>query len=228
MEKEEFYEKVKENPFVALGDLVYDFLFDNIITMKILPGSRINEVKIAKELGISRSPIRTAIERLVNEQLIVKESGKYPFVALITPDDCLQITQARVFIESNASYLAAQAIDQANLEKLKMLALNFEKIVESIELNGFETCDHEFHSCIVNASGNPYIIEMYNCIQSRVLRYRYYLRHRLGNQTLQTILKGNIKSHRAICYAMEIGLPTIVRDEVARHSDAMRDIFARW
>ncbi|MGE7767446.1 GntR family transcriptional regulator [Peribacillus sp. NPDC096540] len=228
MEKEEFHEKVKENPFAALGGLVYDFLFDNIITMKILPGSRINEVKIAKELGISRSPIRTAIERLVNEQLIVKESGKYPFVALITPYDCLQITQARVFIESNASYLAAQAIDQANLEKLKMLALNFEKIVESIELNGFETCDHEFHSCIVNASGNPYIIEMYNCIQSRVLRYRYYLRHRLGNQTLQTILKGNIKSHRAICYAMEIGLPTMVRDEVARHSDAMRDIFARW
>ncbi|MEJ8548693.1 GntR family transcriptional regulator [Brevibacillus borstelensis] len=228
METNKFHEKIKGQPFAVLSDLVYDFLLEMIITMKMLPGTRINEAQIAKQLEVSRSPIRTAIERLINERLVIKESGKNPFVALITPEDCLQITQARIVIESNASYLASQVIDRVNLEKLKKLALDYEKIVDNIELDGFETCDHEFHSCIVSASGNPYIIEMYNCIQSRVLRYRYYLRHRLGNHTLQKILKGSIKSHWAICYALEIGLPTVARDEVERHSDAMRDVFAKW
>lgn len=227
MEANDFQKRIKKQPFAVLGDVVYTFLFESIITLKMLPGTKINEAKIAKDLGISRSPIRKAVDKLVEEQLIVKEDNKY-IVSLITPKDYLQITQARVFIESQASYLAAQVINEKELEKLKMLIVEFEKKIDDERVTGFEDCDHNIHSHIVNSCGNSYIIEMYNCIQYRVLRYRYSLRSRLSTSDLRSALKSSAKSHWGVYYALQQGLSSVARDEAAMHADAMRDVFAIW
>lgn len=69
---------------------------------------------------------------------------------------------------------------------------------------------------------------MYDCISDRVLRYRYYLRHKLGNKELKVILQESIKAHSAIRHIMDIGLPSLARDELARHTDTMKNVFAKW
>lgn len=228
MDKLEFQKKVKENPFGVLGDLVYDYLFEKIITMQIFPGARLHEAQIANELGISRSPIRAAIDRLIEEKLVLKQSSKYPYIAPVTPEDWIQMTHARIIIESKAGYFAAQNIDDSTLERLKTLAAQYDAICETPDLKGFEQCDHDFHQTIVNACGNPYIIEMYNTIDYRVLRYRYNLRHRIPIEQLQGIIQKSSKSHWTLIFLLEKGLSMLVRDEIETHLDVMRDIFAKW
>ena len=73
MTTEEFQKQIADNPFAAINDLVYKYLYDNIVTMEIVPGSSLNESSIAKELQISRTPIRSAIELLERDGLAKRE-----------------------------------------------------------------------------------------------------------------------------------------------------------
>ncbi len=228
IKKEELDKKLDDKPFSNLGDLIYEILHEKIITMEILPGSKINESQLADNLDLSRSPVRTAINRLADEKLINRVERKYPEVSSITPEDLLYITDARVFIESQAGYLAASIIDEDTVNELRQTAKEFEDIISHISLKDFEKCDHKFHSLIIESCGNPLIIEMYDCISDRILRYRHYLRHKLGNKELKVILQESIKAHSAICYAMDIGLSSLASDELARHSNTMKNVFTKW
>ena len=224
----QFHMQMKENAFTPLGDLVYNYLFDQIITMEMLPESRLNEAQIAKQLGVSRSPIRAAIERLIDEQLVIKTQGKYPIIAPVTQEDWIEMTHARTVIESKASYYAAQVIDSMTIEKLKMLASKYDEISKSPTLEGFEKCDHEFHTTIVYACRNKYLIDMYESIQYRVLRYRYNLRQRMPLESLIPMIQNTAQSHWGIIFLLEKRITTVVADEMAQHLDIMRDIFAHW
>lgn len=228
MDKLKFDKLIEQNPFASYSDLIFDDLFDKIITLELLPGTNINSTYISNTLDISRSPVQTAINKLVEERLLIKDEHKYPYIAQITVEDCLEMTQARIFIESYAGYLAAPIIKEKYLSKLKDLSNQYENIVMQSGAVGFEKCDQEFHSCVIEASENSYLIEMYEILQSRILRYRYYLRHKLGDEKLQKTLIKSVKSHKVICHALEMGLALVVRDELTRHNDAMRDVFAKW
>ncbi|MCL2492703.1 MAG: GntR family transcriptional regulator [Clostridiales bacterium] len=225
--REEFKRALEKQPFLVIGDFVYNYLCDEIIRMHLPPGTKINEANIAKELEISRSPVHAAVCRLMDDQLIHKEEGKYPYVSLVSAEDCLKISQARSFLESSAAYFAAQMIEENEVKQMLSLAEKYEKAVSDKALPNFEICDHSFHSQIIYNSKNKYFIEMYKCIEPRILRYRYYLRKRLAPKLLQETLKESTKSHYAICKALQIGLPAVARDEVYRHSDQMRDVFTK-
>ncbi len=58
---------MKENPFLHLEDIIYQALRMEIIGLRIAPGSKLNESKIAEDLGVSRTPVRNALARLVEE-----------------------------------------------------------------------------------------------------------------------------------------------------------------
>ena len=59
------FEKIRsENPFMPLNDIVHELVLQEIISFSLMPGSRISESSIAQELGISRSPVKAALEKL--------------------------------------------------------------------------------------------------------------------------------------------------------------------
>lgn len=219
--------EIKKNPFASLNKLIYNFLFENIINLSILPGTKINESNLAKNLNISRSPIQIAINKLCDDQLIIKNKNK-KIVSSITSDDFLKITQARSFIEGSASYLSAKVISTDDLEFLKKCAAEFEEIVKDESLNNFETCDHNFHTTIVNACDNEYLIEMYNSVKYQILRYRYSLRHKVEREILRNLLQNTVKSHWTLYHSLKMGYSNTVKDEAMYHSDAMRDAFINW
>ena len=70
---------MKENPFLHLEDIIYQALRMEIIGLRIAPGSILNESKIAEDLGVSRTPVRNALARLVEE-----EYAAYLAASLIT------------------------------------------------------------------------------------------------------------------------------------------------
>ena len=66
--------QIESEPFVRIWKMIYDHLYKEIITLELFPGSKITESGIAKELAISRSPVKKALDLLVHEKLLV-DSG---------------------------------------------------------------------------------------------------------------------------------------------------------
>ena len=62
------FEKIRsENPFMPLNDIVHELVLQDIISFAVMPGSRISESSIAQGLGISRSPVKAALEKLASK-----------------------------------------------------------------------------------------------------------------------------------------------------------------
>lgn len=87
MNKHELDEMLAENPFLVLSDVIYQSLYNDIIQLKMPPDSRLNESKIAEELGISRSPVKSALSKLEKDGLVYKKSGKILAVSWMTKED---------------------------------------------------------------------------------------------------------------------------------------------
>ncbi len=71
------FEKIRnENPFMPLNDIVHELVLQDIISFAVMPGSRISESSIAQELGISRSPVKAALEKLAANNYIKRQNSR--------------------------------------------------------------------------------------------------------------------------------------------------------
>ena len=82
MDRQELIQYIKDHPFAVLSDLVYQYIVDAIVDVRFVPGSKINTKQISEELGISRTPVRTALERLVDEKLVEQVNNVFDAIGL--------------------------------------------------------------------------------------------------------------------------------------------------
>lgn len=175
MEKEEFAQRLNDQPFSVLSDLVYEYIQDAIVETKYAPGSKINTKRISEDLGISRTPVRTALEQLEKEKLVESVGEKGFKVSLVDWKDCLALYDIREMIEGNAAYIAANTITDQQLEELKLVLAKHRKANEAGDYRmTFET-DTRFHEIIVHATRNAYLIDMFNSLRVWIRRYHYAL-----------------------------------------------------
>ena len=99
MTKEEFEAKLKDSPFLV-GDLVYQWLLDRIVTLDIKPGACLNESQLANHLGLSRTPVHSALERLQADGMVQLRRGKKPIVSTLDISEYDAIVYLRVALES--------------------------------------------------------------------------------------------------------------------------------
>lgn len=134
---------------------LYFTLREKLITCVYPPGTMLNEIQLAQEYGVSRTPIREAIGRLENDGYIKIMPKKGIYVTDISINDVLQIFQARIEIEPMALILAAPYLDEEEIimfkEKLNDSTLSIE---DSVRL------DTAMHLFIIEHCGNRYIIEL--------------------------------------------------------------------
>ncbi len=138
-----------------LKNLAYQIIKDRLINCIYEPGSFLNESKLAEDLGLSRTPVREAINRLESEGLVKIMPKKGIFVSDIQLSDVLQIFQTRVEIEPVALRMAAPHLP---LDELKQFQQTFTREFSDIQ-NGFRL-DTAMHLFIIEHCGNRYIIDM--------------------------------------------------------------------
>ncbi|WP_422928351.1 GntR family transcriptional regulator [Singulisphaera sp. PoT] len=105
-------------PPQALPDRVYGLLKHRILTCTILPGQRLNEKEIADEFKVSRTPLREALNRLSQENLLTRIPYCGYAVTLITEDDIRELCESRLILETAAAGLAAERATPAELERM--------------------------------------------------------------------------------------------------------------
>ena len=140
---------------------VYQYLRKSILSGDIKPGQRINEVEIAKNLKISRSPVHSAIGELIGEGLLESVSNKSVQVRQLTEKQVLDVLEFRMMVEPYSIRKIVGRLDAktcAALEEFKSKFMRFscyESISDYIEV------DERFHEFLVKAAGNEIIIESY-------------------------------------------------------------------
>lgn len=176
-----------------LSDEVYSILAKRIISRELGAGVRLVETELARNLGISRTPIREALNRLVQDGLIELIPRKGAQVSHLKAKDVEEIYDLRKVLEGFATENATPLIKEKDLHQIKELIEKSESSSEK-KLEYYLKSDLKLHDLIINHCGNSRLIKMlknlHNFIHSfRILDAQYSQRTRQAHQEHKDILK---------------------------------------
>ncbi|WP_368040266.1 GntR family transcriptional regulator [Ruegeria atlantica] len=154
-------------------DDIYDQVKAMAVSFRLRPGDRLNEVALSKELGVSRTPLREALNRLVAERLFDFRPGQGFFCRPLDAQSVFDLFELRQIIESAA---ARSACAKASDEDLK--ALRDELYSTGIDITGLTveeavSRDEAFHLGIARLSGNNEMIQTLTRINERIRYIRW-------------------------------------------------------
>ncbi len=169
-------------PQVSLGDRVYQQIVEALVSGQYAGGEELNEVNLAAQFHVSRTPVREALRRLAAEGLAVNQRNRQTTVVEISPSEVVETYQVRQILEAAAARLAATQISIARLAELKELAETATPRNDAEWGNGERKFDEELHRAVAESCGNTKLqreIQRYNnlvrFVRSRVARSPQHL-----------------------------------------------------
>ena len=156
-----------------LREMVYEELKMQILTGVIVPGTRMMEVELAEEMGVSRTPIREAIRKLEKEGLVTIEPRRGAYASQISTEDMVEILEVRQNMEGLAAFFAASRMQPEQMEELKNISTKYNKAVTDRDMESMIKYDTRFHRIIVESCNNKILVQMIEQLQELVLRFRY-------------------------------------------------------
>ena len=220
MNRFDLQKQIEQQPEAKLKDLIMKMLFDDIISLKIAPGSRINVNQIASAMGISRTPVVEAVAGLTEAGFIVNRpeaSGSY--VLELSLKDMISLYQVRDAIESEAAFLCAHNAEDSTIRELTRLADAFRDSVIMHDIRGMKDTDMPFHRMIIESCGNTYLIRSYEQIVPYLTRYQASMLEVIGRSSndQNPWLSGVKYNHTALVSAIRLRLPELARQSMKDH-----------
>ncbi len=137
-------------------DLVFAELYRRIVELDLPPGTKISEQEIARQMGISRQPVRDAFYRLSHLGLILIQPQRATTVSLISEEAVLRARFVRTALETETARMAALHLRRQDVEELERLLAAQEAAMQAGDRVRFHALDDEFHQAISLASGNGF------------------------------------------------------------------------
>ena len=156
-----------------LREMVYEELKMQILKGSIVPGTRMMEVELAEEMGVSRTPIREAIRKLEKEGLVTIEPRRGAYASMISTEDMVEILEVRQDLEGLAAYFAADRMTDEQMAELRQVSDNYNDAVKRGNMEDMISYDTRFHHIIVESCKNKILVQMIEQLQELVLRFRY-------------------------------------------------------
>jgi DNA-binding GntR family transcriptional regulator len=157
---------------VTAAHLVYRELRDDIVSMRREPGQPIVEKEIALRRGVSRTPVREALLRLADEDLVEIFPQSGTFVARIPLGALPEAILVRSALEQTTARLAAERAGAADITRLRDLIVRQRKLAARGDRDRFHAADEAFHVAIAEAAGHPGIWRFIEQVKVQVDRYR--------------------------------------------------------
>lgn len=140
----------------SVVDQVHADLLERIVAGELPAGSRLRQEALAAELGVSRTPLREALARLVSEGLVEFVPNRGATVARRDFADMEQAWRARLVLEPGAARLAAQRRDDQEVERMREAVRRQREATDDVTVSF--AVNREFHMALVAASGNPHLL----------------------------------------------------------------------
>jgi DNA-binding GntR family transcriptional regulator len=193
--------------------IVYENLKKRIINHSLKAGDPLNEATLTKELGISKTPIREALQQLEKEGFIENIPGKGAFVSRISVQDIREIFEIREILECD---VIKRVVLKGNLNKSDAEAVR--RKFENSEMEGNKhgkshfKAGHQIHTFIFEAFGNKRLLEYYKRLQDHIERLRLYF----FDQDYQERSEQSLREHLEI-------LDALIAQNPERAEKAIRD-----
>ncbi len=167
----------------SMVEAAYDRLLVMINEFEIKPGERVNEVAVAKKLGISRTPLREALNRLAIEGFLIVRPARGFFCRELDPTETMHLYEMRAVIECAAVRLATERAAAHELASLAQF-LKTSSSTDDYPIDEQVAYDEGFHEEIVRLSGNTEMLKVMKSLNQRIRPLRWVYLHR-GRPTTQ-------------------------------------------
>jgi len=188
-----------------------DLLEKAIITGKFLPGERLSEAGLAKQLGVSRVPVREALIRLEELQL-VRKTYRGREVVRFSSDDLRDLFEVKILIESYSASKGCKTATPQIKKRLRRLVDRMDECLEPLDYPKLRKVSDQFHNLLVESSGNRKLYEIYLTVVKHTRWTTHTSLERPGRLELST------KEHREIFDAFESGDQKIVKEVIEKHT----------
>jgi DNA-binding GntR family transcriptional regulator len=195
---------------------VYRIIKEGIVSRKIPPGTQLREGYLVQKLGVSRTPIREALNQLSKEGIVETFPRKGAVVKTWTRDEVMEILVLRGVLEGVAARLAAKRLDQKSIAKLQDYFKRYRKgAIDYIE------ADENFHRDILEASSSKRLIALVNHLEDslammdmRAVIFRFPER-----------IRESLREHQKIIDALETGDEDLAEQLVREHFRGTRSYY---
>lgn len=202
-----------------LSSKIKDRLMQMILEGELQPGDRVVETRIAKDLGVSQSPVREAIRDLASIGFLEVEPYRGARIRQFTREDALDDMDIRGELEAVAARRAATRITPEELTRLRDLVEEMHALGEAGDAHGQATKNTEFHATVVAAAGSPALKRMWGMLEPFARTYFTAM-----TSGVDLVWLGD--RHGSIVGALEAGDSELAARVMREHADEARDLLA--
>jgi len=184
-------------------------LMDDIAAGALAPGERLDEVTLTERFGVSRTPVREALSRLVAQGILAPGEKRGVRVAQYSREDLAQIFETMHEIESACARIASQRLTLLARAEIEATQARCESAAQIGDVAAYMRANEEFHAAIYRATGNPYMAELAADFRRRTGPFR------AKKFASQADLIASAHSHRAL-------IASIFSEDSKTASDGMR------
>jgi DNA-binding GntR family transcriptional regulator len=181
----------------SLSQKAYQKIRKKIISLELPPGSIVDENQLMEELGLGRTPIREALQRLSLEKLVTIVPRRGIFVTDISITDLQRLFEVRLEIESLAARLAAKRGTPQHWQRMAAALESLPSDDQPLDNEALIIVDEFCHQIIYAAADNKFLADAATTLYALSLRLWYYFLSRIGD------MRGAIMEHRIILEALQ-------------------------
>jgi DNA-binding GntR family transcriptional regulator len=197
----------------------YRQIKEKIVTLELPPAALVDEARLIAELGLGRTPIREALQRLALENLVVILPRRGTIVADLNMSDLQKIFEIRLELEALAARLAAQRATPAQVAAMEALFADADTLLHNGDNDALIRLDHQAHRLLAQAAHNEFLEETLDRLYNHVLRLWYVALHRVQR------LREAVEEHRAIIALVKAGDGERAAQIMHGHVAAFQDQF---
>lgn len=202
-----------------LNERVYFYLQNKIISNQLKPGSRINYQELIDELGVSKTPLRDAINRLQQDGFIEIKPRSGTFVKSPNLEDVIEIFDVRKALEREAIALSIDRIPQATIYKLLNRIDQVDLDIKNGESEPFLQLDREIHNTIIHYTYNSRLVQIMDSLQAHI----NWIAVMLAEKLIKGALLAN-DHHRQILTAMMDGDVKLAQKIMEEHIEVIKQV----
>jgi DNA-binding GntR family transcriptional regulator len=207
---------------VPLRQSVYDALIDLIVGGELPPGQHMVETDLARQLGVSRQPIREALHRMEAEGWVDLRPSQGAFVHVPTDSEVDELLDVRALLEAETARLAAASTGPTRpvqLARLREICREGEAAAEADDFGAAVAANNAFHAEIAVIGGNGTLAELADIVGRRVQWYYRMVAPERGH--------GSWAEHAEMIGAIEAGDPDRAQALARRHTERTRQAYHR-
>ncbi len=195
-----------------LDQKAYSILKDMIMERKLLPGQKIPQEKLARDLGISRTPLISALKFLEQEKLVESVPRRGFFVRLFSKEEMVYIFELREVLEGLAARRAASNISDSQIAELRGFFKKFKPQKNITDYRAYAREDRRFHNFVIDVGAKEFLKSI--LLTTNIISFSYQV---LDSEGLIRPPNQTISEHLAVIEAIRNRDPRAAEELMRQH-----------